>query len=114
MGVIDSRRRLNWIAKFFAEEIAMSRAVSKLLFVGSAVVVAACGSGSTGYPEVFRENFVYSCISNGGSEKDCRCILDEMESTYTYERAVELERESLAGEDVSGEFEALFEACIQG
>ncbi|MEY3358465.1 MAG: hypothetical protein RIR87_1524 [Actinomycetota bacterium] len=67
-----------------------------------------------GYPEVFRENFVYSCISNGGSEKDCRCILDEMESTYTYERAVELERESLAGEDVSGEFEALFEACIQG
>ena len=110
----DSRRRLNWIAKVSAEEIAMSRTISKLLFVGSVVVLAACGSESTGYPEVFRESFVYGCISNGGSEKACRCILDEMESTYTYEQAVELDREALAGEDVSGEFEALLESCIKG
>ena len=92
----------------------MSHAISKLLFVGSVVVLAACGSESTGYPEVFRESFVYGCISNGGSEKACRCILDEMESTYTYEQAVELDREALAGEDVSDEFEALLESCIKG
>jgi hypothetical protein len=35
-----------------------------------------------------------------------------MESKYTYEEAVELERKSVAGEDATSDFEPLVEACL--
>jgi hypothetical protein len=73
--------------------------------------LAACGSGSNSYPTEFRDNFVAACIVGGGNKEACTCVLEAMEDTYTYERALELDQAANSGEDVTSYFQGLFEGC---
>jgi len=47
--------------------------------------------GGEGFSDATRQSFVDSCVTGGGTQEQCTCIVDELEQTYTEEELQALE-----------------------
>ncbi len=61
----------------------------RLMCVGAAVVAALGAAGCGGndeYPEAVEEQFMTSCLAQGGATAaNCRCVFDGLEEELSYE-----------------------------
>ena len=86
-----------------------------LSLMGAVAVVAsvACSGGdSNKYPDDVRKNFMSSCTSSGGNDKQCTCALEKLEGKFSLKQFQELEKRITSG-DASAESEVgpLVSAC---
>ena len=59
------------------------------------IVIAACSEGDDGpqYPKEVRDNFLTSCTDADLPERQCRCVLDDIEKEFTVEEFLALEQD---------------------
>lgn len=50
------------------------------------------------YPENVRQNFINSCLQNGGSQQTCSCVYDKIQRRFTFEEYVKIESEIISGQ----------------
>lgn len=75
-----------------------------------ALAVAAC-TGGAGYPEEARARFMQSCRIGGGTQEQCRCVLDKVQQRYTYEEFQALERDIAGSDRPPSEYVQLAQSC---
>lgn len=62
----------------------LSRALCGLML--AAAFAAGCGGGGNDYPDEAVQSFMMSCKAQAGAtESSCRCVLDNLEETMSYE-----------------------------
>ena len=86
-----------------------------LSLVGAVVVVAsvACSGGDGNkYPDEVRKNFMSSCTSSGGNDKQCTCALAKLEGKYSLKQFQDLEKRITSGDAAAeSEIGPLVSAC---
>ena len=66
----------------------------------SAAKQAACSSAagsSNRYPEAVRSNFMTACVASSGDRPGCQCALDRMQSEYSLDEFIEIDRLAWSG-----------------
>lgn len=66
--------------------------------------------GGEGFSEATRQSFVTSCVTGGGTEEQCTCIVDQLEQTYTEDELRALE-EDMTGTDLPEGLSDIVLAC---
>lgn len=67
------------------------------LLMSSVLALSACGGGG-GFSAAVADNFVGSCVDNGGSRPVCACALGEIEALYSEQEFSRVEARMRAGE----------------
>jgi serine/threonine protein kinase len=67
--------------------------------------------GGEGFSEATRQNFVDSCVTGGGTQEQCTCIVDELEQTYSEEELQALE-EDMTGISLPDGLSDVVLACV--
>ena len=69
---------------------------------------------TTPYPEDMRSRFIANCLTNGGAEDRCACVLSEMERTVPLEDVIAAARQVRDSGTVSSEYsERMVEANVR-
>jgi hypothetical protein len=76
------------------------RRILPALIAAVALGLSACGGGND-YPKEVEDNFLSSCKSGGGSEKQCECALDKIQDEFTYEEFKQEEKDITSGKEPS-------------
>ena len=50
------------------------------------------------YPSTVTQNFMNSCVTNGGNQEMCGCLLDKVQVKYSFEEFSSIEVRMLAGQ----------------
>jgi hypothetical protein len=87
----------------------LAAALSALL-----LLLAACVPAADEWTDEVRDNFLEACEeSSGGELAYCRCVLDDLEATYTLAEFEEIERQLDETGEMPAELEAIIDACIE-
>jgi hypothetical protein len=69
-----------------------------VLAVAALLAGAAVAAEAEGYDQKFRDEFMRSCISGGGSYTVCQCTMQRLESAIAFEKFVTMRKAAQSGE----------------
>jgi hypothetical protein len=83
--------------------------------LGLTLLAVSCGGDDkkSSYPPEVRDNFMDSCTSSGGNERQCKCAWDEITKTIKFEDFVKMEQDIAAGNG-GEELVPIITKCLSG
>lgn len=66
----------------------------------------------TPYPAEVAQNFINSCIQNGGNQEACTCLFNKVQERYSLQEFVQVEQASMASGKLPQEVSEFAAACV--
>jgi hypothetical protein len=91
--------------------------VRRLIVMAAIAVFGACGGDDGGgvqaYPQEVVDNFMESCTNQpGANESYCRCAINQLQETMSYDEFQAADREISEGGDMPEELMNAVESCV--
>ncbi len=92
------------------------RAAGGAALLAAVALMAGAAAAAEGYDQKFRDEFMRSCISGGGSYTVCQCTMQRIESGIAFEKFVTMQKavksNEKADQEVLDAYEAILADCV--
>ena len=88
------------------------KAAGGTVLLAAAVSMAGAAAAAEDYDQRFRDEFMRSCISGGGSYTVCQCTMQRIESGIAFEKFVTMRKAAQGGEKADQEVLDAYTAIV--
>jgi hypothetical protein len=67
------------------------------------------------YPDAYKQNFIAGCVQSSGEayRTYCECVFNKVQASYTYNQALELDKQYAQTKQLPQEIQSLGKSCVQ-